>query len=274
MSVVEASLPEIMFILACLLILLYFHVSCSGCFSFLSVSFKIGSLIAYLHLLLVLRTSETVSLSIHDKLAFSFVWLADICSTYLNRYTLGMDRRSWPWKKKSSDKSSNTDVLQSSNQAEQVCAALCLLVILVCLILSFIDSLFPFCENYYVPYLVYLFEVFSYIWKRIMKHHHFAWYLTILASVISTFTWHKYSNTIVFSWRETQLCLLRCPPSTQLWYCAYALTWHAKLNTLANELKEMYFFIWSGWLLFYTTADFLRIYMQFLKTTFTSLVVR
>ncbi|XP_062205395.1 filament-like plant protein 4 [Phragmites australis] len=30
-----------------------------------------------------------------------------------------MDRRSWPWKKKSSDKSSNTDVLQSSNQAEQ-----------------------------------------------------------------------------------------------------------------------------------------------------------
>ncbi|WVZ56204.1 hypothetical protein U9M48_006772 [Paspalum notatum var. saurae] len=30
-----------------------------------------------------------------------------------------MDRRSWPWKKKSSDKSSNTDVLQNSNQAEQ-----------------------------------------------------------------------------------------------------------------------------------------------------------
>ncbi|TVU31180.1 hypothetical protein EJB05_22856 [Eragrostis curvula] len=30
-----------------------------------------------------------------------------------------MDRRSWPWKKKSSDKSSNTDVLPSSNQAEQ-----------------------------------------------------------------------------------------------------------------------------------------------------------
>ncbi|KAM3314497.1 hypothetical protein ACQJBY_033372 [Aegilops geniculata] len=30
-----------------------------------------------------------------------------------------MDRRSWPWKKKSSDKSSNADVLQNSNQAEQ-----------------------------------------------------------------------------------------------------------------------------------------------------------
>ncbi|XP_062216204.1 filament-like plant protein 4 [Phragmites australis] len=30
-----------------------------------------------------------------------------------------MDRRSWPWKKKSSDKSSNTDVSQNSNQAEQ-----------------------------------------------------------------------------------------------------------------------------------------------------------
>ncbi|CAN6305526.1 unnamed protein product [Urochloa humidicola] len=30
-----------------------------------------------------------------------------------------MDRRSWPWKKKSSEKSSNTDALQSSNQAEQ-----------------------------------------------------------------------------------------------------------------------------------------------------------
>ncbi|CAL4924407.1 unnamed protein product [Urochloa decumbens] len=30
-----------------------------------------------------------------------------------------MDRRSWPWKKKASEKSSNTDVLQSSNQAEQ-----------------------------------------------------------------------------------------------------------------------------------------------------------
>ncbi|KAF8718471.1 hypothetical protein HU200_025238 [Digitaria exilis] len=31
-----------------------------------------------------------------------------------------MDRRSWPWKKKSSDKSSNADALQNSNQ-EQVC---------------------------------------------------------------------------------------------------------------------------------------------------------
>ncbi|KAL6867468.1 hypothetical protein ACP4OV_015492 [Aristida adscensionis] len=30
-----------------------------------------------------------------------------------------MDRRSWPWKKKSSDKSSNADALQNSNQAEQ-----------------------------------------------------------------------------------------------------------------------------------------------------------
>ncbi|XP_062201128.1 filament-like plant protein 4 [Phragmites australis] len=30
-----------------------------------------------------------------------------------------MDRRSWPWKKKSSDKSSPTDALQSSNQGEQ-----------------------------------------------------------------------------------------------------------------------------------------------------------
>ncbi|KAJ1297973.1 hypothetical protein BS78_01G419000 [Paspalum vaginatum] len=30
-----------------------------------------------------------------------------------------MDRRSWPWKKKSSDKSSSADVLQNSNQAEQ-----------------------------------------------------------------------------------------------------------------------------------------------------------
>uniref|UniRef100_A0A0D9XHY7 Filament-like plant protein 4 n=1 Tax=Leersia perrieri TaxID=77586 RepID=A0A0D9XHY7_9ORYZ len=30
-----------------------------------------------------------------------------------------MDRRSWPWKKKSSDKSSNGDALKSSNQAEQ-----------------------------------------------------------------------------------------------------------------------------------------------------------
>jgi hypothetical protein len=33
-----------------------------------------------------------------------------------------MDRRSWPWKKKSSDKSSNADALQNSNQ-EQVCQA-------------------------------------------------------------------------------------------------------------------------------------------------------
>jgi hypothetical protein len=32
-----------------------------------------------------------------------------------------MDRRSWPWKKKSSDKSSAGDVLKSSGQAEQVC---------------------------------------------------------------------------------------------------------------------------------------------------------
>ncbi|KAL6644719.1 hypothetical protein ACP70R_016327 [Stipagrostis hirtigluma subsp. patula] len=30
-----------------------------------------------------------------------------------------MDRRSWPWKKKSSDKSSNTDASQNSNQADQ-----------------------------------------------------------------------------------------------------------------------------------------------------------
>ncbi|PAN47917.1 hypothetical protein PAHAL_9G304200 [Panicum hallii] len=30
-----------------------------------------------------------------------------------------MDRRSWPWKKKSSERSSNTDASQSSNQAEQ-----------------------------------------------------------------------------------------------------------------------------------------------------------
>ncbi|XP_066383058.1 filament-like plant protein 4 [Miscanthus floridulus] len=30
-----------------------------------------------------------------------------------------MDRRSWPWKKKSSDKSSNADALQNSNHAEQ-----------------------------------------------------------------------------------------------------------------------------------------------------------
>ncbi|KAF0930549.1 hypothetical protein E2562_033316 [Oryza meyeriana var. granulata] len=30
-----------------------------------------------------------------------------------------MDRRSWPWKKKSSDKSSNGDAVKSSNQAEQ-----------------------------------------------------------------------------------------------------------------------------------------------------------
>jgi hypothetical protein len=32
-----------------------------------------------------------------------------------------MDRRSWPWKKKSSDKSSNADALHNSNHAEQVC---------------------------------------------------------------------------------------------------------------------------------------------------------
>jgi hypothetical protein len=42
-----------------------------------------------------------------------------------------MDRRSWPWKKKSSEKSSNTDALLSSDQAEQVSVTLCLIIILV-----------------------------------------------------------------------------------------------------------------------------------------------
>ncbi|KAG8096804.1 hypothetical protein GUJ93_ZPchr0013g36995 [Zizania palustris] len=35
-------------------------------------------------------------------------------------YIVLMDRRSWPWKKKSSDKSSSADASQNSNQAEQV----------------------------------------------------------------------------------------------------------------------------------------------------------
>jgi len=40
-----------------------------------------------------------------------------------------MDRRSWPWKKKSSDKSSNGDALQNSNQ-EQVGQAFLFIIIL------------------------------------------------------------------------------------------------------------------------------------------------
>jgi len=41
-----------------------------------------------------------------------------------------MDRRSWPWKKKSSDKSSDKDGLQRPNQAE-VCVTLWLVEISV-----------------------------------------------------------------------------------------------------------------------------------------------
>jgi len=60
-------------------------------------------------------------LRVHDEFGFSL---------FLSDKSISMDRRSWPWKKKSSERSSNTDSSQSSNQAEQVFATLCLIVIL------------------------------------------------------------------------------------------------------------------------------------------------